>query len=90
MSKDTIPTIDPQLTGKACWHFTCDNNAITHDVTIVGGVMFYAPVCWYHKQNPCKGKLGMFTLDEMKILKPMLRLIRYLGKRKQKRRNRGK
>ena len=79
-----IITLDPDLKDSGCWHFTCDKKAVTHDIIVIHNddrpVMFYAPVCMYHKANPCRGKVGMFSSGEIRVLRKLERLIRFLGR----------
>lgn len=78
----------PVIENDTCWYFTCKDKPTAYDPLIFDGigVLCYVPVCACHKIRPCRGKVGMFTMGEMKWLKRFERIIRFFGRRADKKR----
>lgn len=80
--------VDPDLKNSICFNFTCDGKATGHDPIIFDSAdfVFYVPVCSYHKRTPQKGRIGFLTLHEAKYFGWFVRIVRWLAKRKEKKR----
>lgn len=77
----------PRIEGDACFHFTCLDKPTAYDPMIMGRkIPMYVPVCAYHKSlGGQSGKTGFLTLAEVKWFKRFERIIRFFGRRAERR-----
>ena len=78
----------PRIDSDTCFHFTCLNEPISHDPLIIDGkIPMYVPVCSHHKSlGGQKVKIGLLNLTEVKWFKRFERIIRFFGRRAERRR----